>query len=249
MKKKLIVNKEYDEREVSSDYLFYAKEIGLWKSEDILFNQLFKKSDKILDLGCGAGRTTLPLYEQGFQKIVGIDLSKTAIKNAKMLAKQKKLEVQFLVADVLELPFEDNSWDGGIFSFNGLFCIPKKENRLKALQEIKRVLKPGAKLVFTAHNRELMKMFKSHYNQEKKLWEENKQDERLYDYGDILVDIEKDQQPLFLHMPTHYEVIELIKQANFSLIYHILRDEIVKTPAIEKLHFSLCRFYVVEKAE
>ncbi len=247
MEKKLIVNKEYDGKAVSCDYLFYAKEIGLWQSEDILFNKLFKKTDSILDLGCGAGRTTLALYKQGFENILGIDLSETAIKNAKKLAKQQNLDLTFMIANALSLPFEDNSFDGAIFSFNGLFCIPKKENRLKALQEIKRVLKPNAQLVFTAHNRELMKMFKAHFKEEEKLWANNQQDKKLYDFGDMLVDTQTKQQPIFLHLPTHEEVLNLLKEANLNLTSHILRDDITKTPAIEKLHFSLCRFYVVRK--
>lgn len=247
MNKKLEVNKEYDGKAVSSDYLFYAKEIGLWKSEEILFEKHFNKQNKILDLGCGAGRTTLALYEKGFKNIVGADLSATQIKNAKILAKEKNLSVTFLLADALNLPFEDEFFDGAIFSFNGLFCIPKKENRLKALKEIERILKPGARFVFTAHNREIMKMFKTYFKEEQQLWKENMQNKNLHDFGDMLVDTETNEQPIFLHMPTHEEVINLISQTNLKVVEHILRDDVVKTPPIEMLHFSLCRFYVVQK--
>lgn len=238
---------QYDDEQISKDYVFYAKQIGLWESEKIIFNTFLKKHHKILDLGCGAGRTTIPLFMQGFKNIIGIDISKTAIKNAKKLAREKNLSINFLQQDVLNLNFEPNQFDGAIFSFNGLFCIPKQENRLKALLEIKRVLKPNAPLIFTAHNRELLKMFSSHFRQEKKLWQNNKQDKRLHDFGDFIVESDDGAGPLFLHMPTHAEVLSLIKQAGFSVVYTELRDNIAKTPAVEKLHFTLCRFYVVAK--
>jgi ubiquinone/menaquinone biosynthesis C-methylase UbiE len=238
---------EYDDEKISQDYVFYAKEIGLWESEKIIFDKFLKTHHKILDIGCGAGRTTIPLYKQGYKDIIGIDISSTAIANAKKLAKSQELDINFLQQDVLNLNFKENEFDGAIFSFNGLFCIPNHKNRLSALLEIKRVLKPNAPLIFTAHNRELLKMFTSHFRQEKKLWQEKLQDKRLHDFGDLIVESDDGAEPLFLHMPTHNQVLELIEQAGFKLVYTNLRDEITKTPQIEKLHFTLCRFYVVTK--
>jgi hypothetical protein len=67
-------------------------------------------NDKVLDVGCGDGRTTLSLFRsnESVQKIVGVDFSKGQIKEAKKLAshpenvKFKKV-TEFLYGDFLEL--------------------------------------------------------------------------------------------------------------------------------------------------
>lgn len=107
------------------------------------FGEYAVKGDKILDLGCGNGR----LYELLKEKSVdyyGIDNSEKLIE----IAKIRYPEVKFLVADALNLPFPDSFFDK-VFSIAVLHHIPSEELRLKFLEEIKRVLKPGGLLVAT----------------------------------------------------------------------------------------------------
>ena len=42
----------------------YTKEAlsGLWKSEEKLIKRYFKKGSSAIDIGCGTGRTTIPLF-------------------------------------------------------------------------------------------------------------------------------------------------------------------------------------------
>ena len=44
-------------------------------SEKIIFEKYINMNNRILDIGCGTGRTTIYLYEKGFRDIVGVDIS------------------------------------------------------------------------------------------------------------------------------------------------------------------------------
>jgi SAM-dependent methyltransferase len=58
-----------------------------------------------LDMACGAGRHALLLAERGF-RVVGVDLSPSLIELARASAKQRGVEVEFLIRDLrgLRLP-------------------------------------------------------------------------------------------------------------------------------------------------
>ncbi len=98
----------------------------------------WKKNAKILDVGCGPGFSMEVLIEKGFET-VGIDLSKKMIEEAK----RKKLNVK--LADMRDIPFEDESFDG-ILSISALQWIERKDLK-KVAKEFFRVLKPGGSAV------------------------------------------------------------------------------------------------------
>ena len=56
---------------------------------------------RALDLACGAGRNAVWLAEQGWQ-VTGVDFSDVAIDNARRLAGERGVAVEWLVADVGE---------------------------------------------------------------------------------------------------------------------------------------------------
>jgi len=103
---------------------------------------------RILDVGCGGGRTSYILKKMA-KSYIGIDSSEEMI----AACRQKFGADAFMCADVRNLHvFKDCSFDFVLFSFNGLDCITH-EGRLQGLREICRVLKPGKLFVFSSHNR------------------------------------------------------------------------------------------------
>lgn len=146
------IKKQYNKDENVKRYGEGIK-IGLWNSEKIFFEKYINKSDYILDLGCGAGRTTFALNKLGYNKIIGVDIAENLIEYAKSYSNEKGIHVNFEVGDATKLRFEDNTFDVVIFSYNGMQCIPGEQNRRNVLKEVYRVLKPNGFYIFTAHDR------------------------------------------------------------------------------------------------
>jgi len=97
------------------------------------------KTGKILDLGSGSGRHLLNI-ENG--KMYLVDFSKEMIKLAKEKAKEEKIDAEFVVAELTNLPFQDGFFDSAI-CIAAIHCIDDKVNREKVVKELFRVLKIG----------------------------------------------------------------------------------------------------------
>jgi ubiquinone/menaquinone biosynthesis C-methylase UbiE len=107
----------------------------------------------MLDVGSGTGRTAIQMAKRlTTGKLVGIDIWDTmelgdnsperAYKNAEIEGVKDKVEFKF--GNVLEIPFRDNSFDIATCS-SVLNNLRVEKNRIKALKEILRVLKPKGK--------------------------------------------------------------------------------------------------------
>lgn len=101
----------------------------------------------VLDLGCGTGRATQPLSARGFD-VTGVDLSKPMVDEARSIYPR----LDFTVGDATDLHFRDGVFDHVLFTYYGLDYIHPEPERIRAMQEIHRVLKPGGTFVFSSHN-------------------------------------------------------------------------------------------------
>ena len=114
----------------------------------------FSKSiDKgvVLDIGCGNGRNMIPFLSKNI-KCVGFDFSRKMIKEAKKFLAKKGFKTSLVVADVLELPFKENTFNAIIFS-RSLHHIPTTQLRTETLKNVGKLLKPGGKMLLTVWRR------------------------------------------------------------------------------------------------
>lgn len=61
---------------------------------------------KVVDMGCGEGRDSIFLAKKDFD-VTAIDVSPSAIKRAHKWVKDEKLAIEFIVADVSNLPINN----------------------------------------------------------------------------------------------------------------------------------------------
>ncbi|MFW6263738.1 MAG: class I SAM-dependent methyltransferase [Thermotogota bacterium] len=120
--------------EPSEDVYYY---LHRWKEKSL---------KKILDLGCGMGRHCILFAENGFN-VTGFDLSEYGLDVMKEKAVKKKLTINTVHGDVVNLPFEDNTFDA-ILAYHSVYHVDS-EGMDRVIANIKRVLKPGGEVYIT----------------------------------------------------------------------------------------------------
>jgi len=104
-----------------------------------------QSAQNILDVGCGIGGSSLYLAQKFDATVTGITLSPVQAARAKERAAQAQLSLktQFQVADALNLPLSDNSFDL-VWALESGEHMPDK---VRFMQECYRVLQPGGTLI------------------------------------------------------------------------------------------------------
>lgn len=120
------------------------------ESEAAFLLPYIRKTDSILDVGCGPGTITTGFVKYACEgKTIGIDISVKVLGRAKAVAddfgipKEGPGSIVFEEGNVLEgLAYSDNTFDI-IFCAHTFGYMPPPDMPLKALTEMRRVLKPG----------------------------------------------------------------------------------------------------------
>jgi len=98
---------------------------------------------RILDCACGIGTQSLGLAKMGF-RITGCDISSKSIERARLEAEKRNLNIQFSVANLLNLGhFGESSFDAVICMDNALPHLQTAEELLQAAIQIRARLRPG----------------------------------------------------------------------------------------------------------
>jgi demethylmenaquinone methyltransferase/2-methoxy-6-polyprenyl-1,4-benzoquinol methylase len=135
------ISRHYD---FLNHFLSFGQDI-LWRKKAITRMQ-FGKTYRCLDVATGTGDVAIAIAKKNPEvSIMGVDFSQAMIDqaNKKILNKPNLAKIVFELGDATSLSFPDNSFDVAIISF-GIRNIPDK---LKALQEMTRVVIPGGQVM------------------------------------------------------------------------------------------------------
>jgi SAM-dependent methyltransferase len=99
------------------------------------------KQARILDYGCGYGRTLAALSQAGFTNLFGVDSSEKMLARAGAEAPGPSL----VRNDGGSLPFKNSCFDL-VLLFAVLTCIPHDDEQRTLVSEVRRVLRPGGLL-------------------------------------------------------------------------------------------------------
>lgn len=195
MKAKRLLKKVKRDYTVISDE-FAATRQRPWDEFEII-KRVILPGQKLLDAGCGNGRLAKYLSDSKIEYI-GVDNNRSLLK----IAGKENPDIQFKFGDVAKLPFPAGSFDV-VCCIAVLHHLPGAKLQLKALRELKRVLKKDGVLIITVWN-----LWQKKYRK----YIDRKTHEALIPWG-----AEKKVQR-FYHAFTKAEFKRLIKRAGFSSI-------------------------------
>ncbi len=126
----------------------YGEQTYWRRDEEALVTRYFTAPGaRVLVLGCGGGRTLLPLHAKGF-KVTAVDIVPEMVAEARKKVTGTSVAVE--VMDATALAYPDQSFDYVFFPFHGIdFIAP---DVYAAVREAARVLAPGGTFIFNSHN-------------------------------------------------------------------------------------------------
>ncbi len=103
----------------------------------IRFRRYADIDSRILDYGCGYGRTLNELKNDGYFRLTGIDFSEKMIERGH----EKYPGLELIVNQGKDIPFQDDTFDA-VLLLSVFTCIYRDEAQDRIIGEVKRVLKP-----------------------------------------------------------------------------------------------------------
>jgi len=169
---------------------------------------------QILDLGCGPGIYTEKLAQKGHH-VAGVDFSDNSIKYAKHQAIEKRLDIDYICQNYLDLNF-DKKFDLIILIYTDFgVLIPKERDEL--LSKVHAALKPGGVFIFDVLNdRNLDQKF-----QDQRIWQiEDGGFWRNYSYLELINGIHYQNEHVYLKQHTIIDEKETCMTYRFWIHYY-----------------------------
>jgi demethylmenaquinone methyltransferase/2-methoxy-6-polyprenyl-1,4-benzoquinol methylase len=129
------------------DFLSSGFSLGfdhLWRKKAVSLSGIHE-GDRVLDVCTGTGELAFLLAHKvgAGGTVTGVDFCEEMINRARKKTSRHYSNLTYIMSDAKKLPFPDNTFDAVTVAF-GMRNIP---DTILALQEIKRVLKPGGKFI------------------------------------------------------------------------------------------------------
>lgn len=145
---------EYSQTDIVTAYSNMKMDIQAWAKHttsevDYLLRNYIRKSNRILDFGCGLGRHTIELDKRGYD-VVGVDFSEKRISQAKALSGKDI----FICADVRNYK-HNTPVDIVLCLYDVVGSFPNQADNIKILKSANRSLKTGGKIILSVMNMEL----------------------------------------------------------------------------------------------
>ena len=179
--------------------------------ECIDFIENTSKNSVIVDVGSGNGRHLIPSSKQ-CNYAIGIDVSTEMLKVVQeKIVNEKINNVTLIHSSAENIPLKNNSADAVLY-IAALHSIPGRENRVKSLKEIKRILKKDGKLLVSVWSRYQDKF-------RKKFLKESLNKKKI-GFGDKYVYWTQDKLDVkrFYHLYSKKELIEELNEAGFKIL-------------------------------
>jgi len=110
------------------------------------------QNSRLLDVGCGNGKTLIPMVKKKYD-VVGLDVSRTALKILEETLKRYGVCAKLVLGDATSFPFHDSCFDAVLSNYVLTHLLD--EDRIKGVNEIRRVLRNNGFLfmeVFSAND-------------------------------------------------------------------------------------------------
>ncbi len=152
----------------------------------------------VLDAGCGCGANAVYIAKISKQNYVGLDITINMLKKLRQI-----IDVDTVAGDLTRLPFRDSSFRV-VTCIATLHHVAAREERIRAIKEIVRVLKKGGQALITVWSRSVIKNLRDYIDKGEIVlipwsWRLNKKIYRVY------------------HLYTDKELIEEVDEATHRI--------------------------------
>ena len=198
-----------------------------WRNKAIKALKKYRP-EHILDIACGTGDFTIAALKANPKKVTGVDISEQMLDAGRKKIKAKKLsdKIELLSGDSENLTFEPNFFDACTVAYG----VRNFEDLQKGINEIYRVIKPGAPIIILEFSKPKVFPVKQLYN---------------FYFGTILPVIGRLVSGDARAYTYLFESVSQFPEGDAFMLY--LKNAGFKNCTCKRLTFGICSLYIAEK--
>lgn len=233
---------DYSQPVLVDCYTDEVSTIGLWQSEKNIITRYSQVSDRILDIGCGAGRIAIGLSYLGYENVMGVDIIPEMINRASALSQTLTYKPLYFCSNIIDFK-APCTYHLAIFGYNGIMGIKSSTQRLAVMRNIYNLLVDKGIFIFTTHEDRLLdEKWVAFWRKREEEWKSGNHYEGSDEIGDLIV--EDRGCSVYQYFSTNKEIETLISHSGFQLMQTMLRSEICLEPSAVTSASNDCRFWI-----